>query len=105
MIQIHEPAPTYEHIVHYDEEKQVQIRVTVNTFREVEYLHVRKYYMDFDEEWKPTPEGIAMPLDFNNSRAMVKALAEILSFAESQKIIEEQFKDLIQELYRHENPK
>ena len=55
MIQIHEPAPTYEHIVHYDEEKQVQIRVTVNTFREVEYLHVRKYYMDFDEEWKPTP--------------------------------------------------
>ena len=51
MIQIHEPAPTYEHIVHYDEEKQVQIRVTVNTFRETEYLHVRKYYMDFDEEW------------------------------------------------------
>ena len=69
MIQIHEPAPTYEHIVHYDEEKQVQIRVTVNTFRETEYLHVRKYYMDFEEEWKPTPEGIAMPLDFNNSRA------------------------------------
>ena len=105
MIQIHEPAPTYEHIVHYDEEKQVQIRVTVNTFRETEYLHVRKYYMDFDEEWKPTPEVIAMPLDFNNSRAMFKALAEILSLAESQKIIEEQFKDLIQELYRHENSK
>ena len=46
-----------------------------------------------------------MALDFNNSRAMFKALAEILSLAESQKIIEEQFKDLIQELYRHENPK
>jgi len=46
-----------------------------------------------------------MPLDFNNSRALFKALAEILSLAESQEIIEEQFKDLIQELYRHENSK
>ena len=33
MIQIHEPAPLYEHIIHYDEEKQVQVRVTVNTFK------------------------------------------------------------------------
>ena len=30
--------------------------------------------MDFDEEWKPTPEGIAMPIDFNNSRECLKHL-------------------------------
>ena len=105
MIQIHEPAPLYEHIIHYDEEKQVQVRVTVNTFKGVEYLPLRKYYMDFFEEWKPTPEGIAMPIDFNNSREMFKALAEILSLAESKQIIEDQFKDLIQELYKHDKPK
>ena len=100
MIQIHEPAPTYEHIVHYDEEKQVQIRVTVNTFRETEYLHVRKYYMDFEEEWKPTPEGVAMPLDLTNSRELFAGLIEILSQAESKSLIEEHFSDLIQDLYK-----
>ena len=86
----------------YDEEKQTQVRITINTFRGVEYLHVRKYYMDFEEEWKPTPEGIAMPVDFNNAREMFRALVEILSLAESKEIIEENFQDLIQDMYKHE---
>ena len=102
MIQIHEPAPLYEHIIHYDEEKQVQVRVSVNTFKGVEYLHLRKYYMDFEEEWKPTPEGIAMPVDFNNARELFRALVEILSLAESKEIIEENFQDLIHDMYKHE---
>ena len=55
MIDLTEPVEVYEHVIHYDEVKQEQVRVTVNTFRGVEYLHVRKYYMDFTEEWKPTP--------------------------------------------------
>ena len=57
------------------------MRVTVSTFKGVEYLHLRKYYMDFFEEWKPTPEGIAMPIDFNNSRELFRALTEILSLS------------------------
>ena len=48
MIQLYEEPSVYEHTIHYDEEKQTQIRVTVNTFRGIEYLHVRKYYMDFE---------------------------------------------------------
>ncbi len=102
MIQIHEPAPIYEHIIHYDEEKQVQVRISVNTFKGVEYLHLRKYYMDFFEEWKPTAEGIAMPIDFNNSRELFRALTEILSLAESREIIEENFQDLVDNLYKHD---
>ena len=70
MIQLHEAPSIYEHIIFYDEEKQTQIRVVVSTFNSIEYLHVRKYYMDFDEEWRPSPEGIAMPLDFANSREL-----------------------------------
>ena len=89
----------YERIVHYDEEKEVQIRLTVSTFRGIEYLHLRKYYLSFDEEWCPTPEGIAFPLDFNNSRELFAGLVEILSLAESKEIIEEHFSDLIQDLY------
>ena len=50
-MELHEAPAVYEHVIHYDEEKQTQVRVTVNTFRSVEYLSVRKYYMDFNEEF------------------------------------------------------
>ena len=99
MIQLHEAPAVYEHVIHYDEEKETQIRVVVSTFRGIEYLHLRKYYMDFDEEWKPTPEGIAMPIDFSNTRELFRALTEILSLAESKQIIEENFQDLIKSIY------
>ena len=98
-MQIHEAPEMYEKVIHYDEEKEVQVRLIVSSFRGIEYLHLRKYYLDFNEEWKPTPEGVAMPLDFNNSRELFVGLTEILSLAESKEIIEEQFQDLINNLY------
>jgi hypothetical protein len=98
-MELYESPEMYEKIVHYDEEKEVQIRLTVSTFRGIEYLHLRKYYLSFDEEWCPTPEGVAFPLDFNNSRELFAGLVEILSLAESKQIIEENFFDLIQDLY------
>jgi len=97
---LHEAPEAYSRVVHYDTVKEVQVRLTVNTFRGVEYLHLRKYYMDFDEEWKPTPEGVAMPLDFNNSRELFAGLVEILSLAESKSVIEEHFSDLLQDMYK-----
>ena len=99
MLQLHEAPESYEKVIHYDEEKEVQVRLIVSSFRGIEYLHLRKYYLDFNEEWKPTPEGVAMPLDFNNSRELFVGLTEILSLAESKEIIEEQFQDLIDNLY------
>lgn len=98
-MELYESPEMYEKIVHYDEEKEVQIRLTVSTFRGIEYLHLRKYYLSFDEEWCPTPEGVAFALDFNNSRELFSGLVEILSLAESKEIIEENFSDLIQDLY------
>ena len=97
---LHEAPEAYSRVVHYDTVKEVQVRLTVNTFRGVEYLHLRKYYMDFNEEWKPTPEGVAMPLDFNNSRELFAGLVEILSLAESKSVIEEHFSDLLQDMYK-----
>ena len=96
---LHQAPEVYERVVHYDDQKEIQIRLTVNCFRGVEYLHLRKYYLDFEEEWKPSTEGIAMPLDFNNSRELFSGLVEILSLAESKEIIEEHFSDLIQDVY------
>jgi hypothetical protein len=99
-MEFHQAPEDYSRVIHYDEVKEVQVRLTINTFRGVEYMHLRKYYMDFDEEWKPTPEGVAMPLDFANSRELFTGLIEILSLAESKEIIEEHFLDLIQGLYK-----
>jgi hypothetical protein len=99
-MELHEAPALYEKIIHYNEDKELQVRLTINTFRGIEYLHVRKYYLDFTEEWKPSPEGVAMELDFNNSRELFSGLLEILSLAESKEIIEEHFKDYIDEIYK-----
>ena len=99
-MQLYEAPAIYEKIIHYNEDKEIQVRLTINTFRGIEYLHVRKYYLDFTEEWRPSPEGVAMELDFNNSRQLFSGLLEILSLAESKDIIEEHFKDYIDEIYK-----
>lgn len=99
-MELHEAPEAYSRVIHYDKVKEQQVRLTINTFRGIEYIHLRKYYLDFDEEWKPSPEGIAMPLDLINSRELFSGLIEILSLAESKGIIEEHFSDLIQDLYK-----
>ena len=86
-MELHNAPEAYSRIIHYDPVKEIQVRLTINTFRGIEYLHLRKYYLDFDEEWKPTQEGIAMPIDFENSRELFSGLVEILSLAESKAII------------------
>ena len=48
---LHQAPEAYSRVIHYDEVKEIQIRLTINTFRGVEYMHLRKYYMDFEEEW------------------------------------------------------
>jgi hypothetical protein len=89
----------YERIIHANEEKHEQIRMVVNTFRGIEYLHLRKYYMDFDGEWAPSVNGVAMPLTFDNSRELFSALVEILSLAESKDILEKEFKEQLDNIY------
>jgi hypothetical protein len=98
-MELHEAPELYERVIHYDDVKHIQVRLTVSTFRGVEYLSLRKYYLDFHEEWKPTPDGIAMPISIENSRELFAGLVEILSLAESKEIIEENFKDLLVDLY------
>jgi len=99
-MELYEAPSMYEKIVHYNEDKEIQVRLTVNTFRGIEYLHLRKYYLAFTEEWMPSPEGIAMELDFDNSRELFAGLVEILSLAESKEILEEHFKDFLDQIYK-----
>ena len=47
-MELYQAPEIYEKVIHYDEAKEVQVRLSINAFRGIEYLHVRKYYMDFD---------------------------------------------------------
>lgn len=96
---LHESQEEYSRVIHNIDD-HTRLYLTINVFRGVEYLSIRKYYQDFDEEWKPTSEGINMPLDLNNSRELFAGLVEILSLAEAKNVIEENFKELIDTLYR-----
>ena len=98
-MELYEAPEMYERVIHHDTQKHIQIRLTVSTFRGVEYLSLRKYYLDFHEEWKPTPDGISMPITIENSKELFIGLTEILSLAESKSIIEEEFKEIISDLY------
>ena len=77
-----------------------QWRVTVNVFHDIEYLHIRKYILDFDEQWIPIKEGVSFPLDLNNVRELFIAILEILSLGESKQAIEEHFKELLVDIYQ-----
>lgn len=87
----------YSRIITNDGYKQ--IRLYISEFKEIEYLHIREFYLDFDEEWKPTPRGISFPLEIETSKELFIALSEILSLAESKKVLEEIFGDTLRTLY------
>ena len=96
--QIFDGEKTYT-IIHENEDGLEQVRLTINTFREVEYIHLRKYYLDFNEEWQPSSKGIAMPLNLSNSYELFAALVEILSLAESKDTIMKHFGKIFNEVY------
>lgn len=89
----------YERIIAEQERKEIQWRLVVSTFRDVEYLHLRKYYLDFEGEYKPSKEGACIPLELTSLSNLFSALVEILSLAESRSSIEQHFKELIKDMY------
>ena len=96
---LHDAPEMYEKIISETEDGTEQIRLTINTFRDIEYLHLRKYYLDFDGDFKPSKDGLAMKLDFNNSKGLFGGLVEIISLAESKSILETHFKDILDQIY------
>ena len=99
MVDLFQEPEFYSRIIHEKENGEEQIRLVVNTFRQQEYLHFRKYYLDFHGEWQPSKEGISMHLNLTNSREMFSALVEILSLTENKTEVFEYFKDLIEDTY------
>lgn len=99
-MELNEAPEVYERIIWKDDVDATQIKLVVNTFREIEYLSLRKYYRDFNSEWCPSNVGVTMALDIDNTRELFRGMAEIISLAESREIIEEYFGDIIKEIYQ-----
>jgi hypothetical protein len=89
---------TYSKIILAQDYKQ--IRMTISEFKGEEYLHFREYYLDFDEEWKPTNKGIHIPLELDTSKELFRGMSEILSLAENREVLEEYFSEIIQDVYQ-----
>ena len=77
----------YEKLIFENEEKGFQYKLTVSEFREVQYLHVRKYFLSYDSIFIPTKEGASIPLTISNSYALLDGLLEILSMTEGEDAI------------------
>lgn len=98
-MKIYDAPEVYEKIVSENDEGTEQVRLTVNEFRGTEYLHLRKYYLDFEGDFKPSKDGVALRLNFNNSKLLFEGLVEILSLAEAKNILESHFKDILDQIY------
>ena len=88
----------YEKILFENLEKGFQYRLTVNEFREVQYIHIRKYFLSYEGEFVPTKEGAAIPASIQNTFALLDGLVEICSKQESLDSILEYFEKKISDL-------
>ena len=77
-----------------------EIRITINEWNDVEYLHFRKYYLDFEGNWLPSKDGVSLPIDLNNIKEIFTAIVEILSDTECKTILEDNFKEQLDKLYK-----
>ena len=85
----------YSRIIYYNEEKDIQVKLVINQFKDNVYLAIREYYRDFDGEWAPSNKGVSIPFEISSSRELFAGLVEILSLAESRQEIIENFEDLM----------
>lgn len=97
-------TPLYEKIISENIDKGSQLRLVISEFRDVQYLHLRKYFLSYEGDFVPTKEGASMPATIAGIYALLDGLIEICSFEESIDSITKHFQDKIDEL-RHKNNK
>lgn len=88
----------FERLIYENEVKAYQLRVVANLFRDVEYLHIRKYFLTFEGEYAPSKEGISIPMSIQNIYAILDALIELCAKAETVDSITKHFEQKISDL-------
>ena len=88
----------YEKIISENLEKGSQLRLVVNVFREVEYLHLRKYFLSYEGEWVPAKEGASMPATIASIYSLLDGLIEICAAEESVDAVNRHFLERLETL-------
>jgi hypothetical protein len=52
-----------ERITVHEKARGETINVYIGEYRGTKYLHIREWYVDKDQEEKPTKKGVAIPID------------------------------------------
>ena len=55
--------PLEERITVHEKARGETINVYILEYRGTKYLHIREWYVDKDQEEKPTKKGIALPIE------------------------------------------
>jgi Transcriptional Coactivator p15 (PC4) len=77
----------YEKIIFENEDKGFQYRLVISEFKEIQYLHLRKYFLSYEGEYTPSSEGASFPASIENIFAMLEGLLEICSYEEGKDAI------------------
>ncbi len=88
----------YEKIIYENEPKAYQLRLVVNEFRGVQYIHLRKYFLTYEGEYEPSREGVSMEASISNIYALLDGLLEIVSKEEAIEAINNYFSNKIIDL-------
>jgi len=91
-------SESFEKIIYENIDKGFQYRLTLGEFRDVEYLHLRKYFLSYEGEFLPSSEGASMPASMANIFALLDGLIELCSSEESVDAITKYFGDKIIDL-------
>jgi hypothetical protein len=90
----------YEKIIYENEPKAYQLRLVVNEFRGVQYLHLRKYFLSFEDGFVPSREGASMAASISNIYALIDGLLEICSKEEGVEAMQRYFSNKISDLQK-----
>ena len=79
----------YEKLISENPDKGEQYRLVISEFRDVQYIHLRKYFLSYEGEWIPTKEGATIPATIHSIFALLDGLLEICSHEEGVDAISE----------------
>jgi hypothetical protein len=68
-----------DEVISEDTEKFEQVRLVVSEFRGKQYLHLRKYYLTYESEWKPTKDGVCLEISISNIVHLFEGLTKLLA--------------------------
>lgn len=77
----------YQKILSTNDTKGFQLRLVYNSYRDNEYLHIRKYFLSYEGDYVPSTEGISIPATFESIKALLAGLLDLCSEAEGKELI------------------